>query len=103
MCVCVCAGKTAADYNPLLSLHGRSVLLANGSIWMEAVGPQDEGHYLCRATNGIGSGLGKVIYVSVNGMLDSYKCVLTFALRVRDATTTTTTTIKSQEIVLSCH
>ncbi|XP_017776462.1 PREDICTED: Down syndrome cell adhesion molecule-like protein Dscam2 isoform X2 [Nicrophorus vespilloides] len=59
-------GKTNADYKPLLSLHGRAVLLSNGSIWMEAVGPQDEGHYLCRATNGIGSGLGKVIYVSVN-------------------------------------
>lgn len=41
--------------------------MANGSMWLEGVGTQDEGHYLCRATNGIGSGLGKVIYVGVNG------------------------------------
>lgn len=41
--------------------------MANGSMWLETVSPQDEGHYLCRATNGIGSGLGKVIYVGVNG------------------------------------
>lgn len=27
----------------------------------------DEGHYLCRAMNGIGTGLGKVIYIGVNG------------------------------------
>ena len=65
-----CVGKTAAEYNPVLSMHGRSVLLSNGSIWMEAVDAADEGHYLCRATNGIGSGLSKVIYVSVNGEFD---------------------------------
>lgn len=41
--------------------------MANGSMWLKGLGPLDEGHYLCRATNGIGSGLGKVIYVGVNG------------------------------------
>lgn len=60
-------GKTSTDYQPLLNLHSRATLLANGSMWLEAVSPQDEGHYMCRATNGIGSGLAKVIYVGVNG------------------------------------
>lgn len=41
--------------------------LGNGSLWFEAVTSEDEGNYLCRATNGIGSGLGKVIYVAVKG------------------------------------
>lgn len=44
------------------------MLLANGSLWLESVGSQDEGQYICRATNGIGSGLGKVIYLDVNGI-----------------------------------
>ncbi|XP_071054820.1 cell adhesion molecule Dscam2 [Onthophagus taurus] len=59
-------GKTSSDYQPVLNLHGRTLLLANGSMLLDAVTPQEEGHYLCRATNGIGSGLGKVIYIDVN-------------------------------------
>ncbi|CAH0562134.1 unnamed protein product [Brassicogethes aeneus] len=59
-------GKISTDYQPLLSFHSRAALLANGSMWLESVSSQDEGHYLCRATNDIGSGLGKVIYVGVN-------------------------------------
>lgn len=43
--------------------------LGNGSLWFEAVTSQDEANYLCRANNGIGSGLGKVIYVAVKGKL----------------------------------
>lgn len=38
-------------------------------MWVEAVSSQDEGYYLCRATNGIGSGLTKVIFVAVNGKI----------------------------------
>ncbi|XP_044257604.1 Down syndrome cell adhesion molecule-like protein Dscam2 isoform X1 [Tribolium madens] len=59
-------GKTSTDYQPLLNIHSRATLLANGSMWIESVSPQDEGYYLCRATNGIGSGLTKVIYIGVN-------------------------------------
>lgn len=42
-------------------------MLSNGSVYLESVGPQDEGHYICRANNRIGSGLNKVIYIGVNG------------------------------------
>lgn len=72
-----CLGKVSTDYQPLLSLHSRAKLLENGSIWLEAVNSQDEGHYLCRATNGIGAGLVKVIYVGVNGKINrTYLTVL---------------------------
>ncbi|CAG9760391.1 unnamed protein product [Ceutorhynchus assimilis] len=54
----------STDYRPISGVH-RVAQLGNGSLWFEAVTSQDEGNYLCRATNGIGSGLGKVIYVAV--------------------------------------
>lgn len=61
-------GRTSNDYQPLLDgSDGRLTILPNGSLWTASAGPQDEGHYLCRANNGIGSGLSKVIYVSVHG------------------------------------
>ncbi|XP_076279934.1 Down syndrome cell adhesion molecule 3 isoform X5 [Lasioglossum baleicum] len=60
-------GRTPNDYQPLLDgSDGRLTILPNGSLWTASAGPQDEGHYLCRANNGIGSGLSKVIYVSVH-------------------------------------
>lgn len=62
-------GRTSIDYQPLLDgLDGRITILPNGSLWTATAGPQDEGHYLCRANNDIGLGLSKVIYVSVNGI-----------------------------------
>lgn len=61
-------GRTSNDYQPLLDgSDGRLTILPNGSLWTASAGPQDEGYYLCRANNGIGSGLSKVIYVSVHG------------------------------------
>lgn len=65
--MCTYVGKTSGDYQPLMNLHGRTTLFANGSMRLDVASSQDEGHYLCRATNGIGSGLGKVIFISVNG------------------------------------
>ncbi|XP_043491862.1 Down syndrome cell adhesion molecule-like protein Dscam2 isoform X4 [Polistes fuscatus] len=60
-------GRTSNDYQPLVDgLNGRLTILSNGSLWTASAGPQNEGHYLCRANNGIGSGLSKVIYVSVH-------------------------------------
>ncbi|XP_034948275.1 Down syndrome cell adhesion molecule-like protein Dscam2 isoform X1 [Chelonus insularis] len=60
-------GRNSNDYQQLEeSLDSRIMILPNGSLWTASAGPQDEGHYLCRANNGIGSGLSKVIYVSVN-------------------------------------
>jgi len=61
-------GRTSNDYQPLVDgSDGRLTILPNGSLWTASAGPQDEGYYLCRANNGIGSGLSKVIYVSVHG------------------------------------
>ncbi|ERL85186.1 hypothetical protein D910_02608, partial [Dendroctonus ponderosae] len=56
-------GKST-DYRPISGVH-RVIQLGNGSLWFEAVTSEDEGNYLCRANNGIGSGLGKVIYFAV--------------------------------------
>ncbi|XP_053986908.1 cell adhesion molecule Dscam2 isoform X2 [Hylaeus volcanicus] len=59
--------RTANDYQPLVDgSDGRLTILPNGSLWTASAGPQNEGHYLCRANNGIGPGLSKVIYVSVH-------------------------------------
>lgn len=61
-------GRTANDFQLLTDvLDGRLTILPNGTLWTNSAGPQHEGHYLCRANNSIGSGLSKVIYVSVNG------------------------------------
>lgn len=57
------------DYQPIQNFHSHTILLANGSLWIESVDPQDEGHYLCRAANDVGAGLTKVIYIGVNGSL----------------------------------
>lgn len=60
-------GRSSNDFQPLIGLDGRITIQPNGSLWTASAGPQDEGHYLCRANNGIGLGLNKPIYVSVNG------------------------------------
>ncbi|XP_046477031.1 cell adhesion molecule Dscam1 isoform X1 [Neodiprion pinetum] len=59
-------GRSSNDFQPLIVLDGRITIQPNGSLWTASAGPQDEGHYLCRANNGIGLGLNKLIYVSVN-------------------------------------
>ncbi|XP_033228370.1 Down syndrome cell adhesion molecule-like protein Dscam2 [Belonocnema kinseyi] len=60
-------GRSANNYQPLMAgLDGRLTILPNDTLWTASAEPQDEGHYLCRANNSIGSGLSKVIYVSVN-------------------------------------
>lgn len=46
------------------------VISGNGSVFIRAVDPSHEGHYTCQASNGIGSGLSKVVFLRVNG-----KCV----------------------------
>lgn len=61
-------GRTSNDYQPLVDgSDGRLTILPNGSLWTASAGPQDEDYYFCRANNGIGSGLSKVIYMSMHG------------------------------------
>ena len=73
-------GRSANNYQPLIAgLDGRLTILPNDTLWTASAEPQDEGHYLCRANNSIGSGLSKVIYVSVNGKNPiTLKCFYSF-------------------------
>jgi len=41
-------------------------ILSNGTLLLQHVKEDREGFYLCHASNGIGSGLGKVVQLKVN-------------------------------------
>jgi hypothetical protein len=43
-------------------------LLPNGSLLIESVAQEDEGHYMCEASNGIGAGQSAVVQLTVQGM-----------------------------------
>jgi hypothetical protein len=64
--VCI-SERMSLDFQPLDYADGRTVLTPNGSLVIQSVAPKDEGYYLCRATNGIGPGLNKVVSLAVNG------------------------------------
>nr|XP_049692182.1 Down syndrome cell adhesion molecule-like protein Dscam2 [Helicoverpa armigera] len=57
---------SSADYVPLINLGGRFQFLSNGTLWIESALPYDEGNYMCKSENGVGSPLTKIIFVSVN-------------------------------------
>ncbi|KAG7310295.1 hypothetical protein JYU34_003050 [Plutella xylostella] len=59
-------GGGSSDYSPLVNLGRRFQFLGNGTLWIEAALPYDEGHYMCRSENGVGSALTKSIFVAVN-------------------------------------
>lgn len=60
--------RTSSDYQPLTDiLDGRLTILSNGTLYTASAAPQHEAYYLCKANNNIGSGLSKIVYVSVNG------------------------------------
>lgn len=61
------SGPTSTDYLPLVNLGGRFQFLSNGTLWIESALPYDEGHYMCKSENGVGSSLTKTIFVAVNG------------------------------------
>lgn len=42
-------------------------VLENGSLVIAEVTSQDQGHYLCEASNGVGPALSVVAYLEVNG------------------------------------
>ncbi|PSN48897.1 Down syndrome cell adhesion molecule-like protein Dscam2 [Blattella germanica] len=58
--------RMSSEFQPLDYADGRTVLTPNGSLVIQSVGPKDEGFYLCRATNGIGAGLSKMVSLAVN-------------------------------------
>jgi len=60
------SGEQPGDYMTLES-GPRLVISGNGSVLIRAVDPSHEGHYTCQASNGIGSGLSKVVFLRVNG------------------------------------
>lgn len=49
---------------------------ANGSLLIKNAQEDDAGYYLCQASNGIASGLSKVVFLTVHGE----SCVLFFVL-----------------------
>ncbi|GIX67360.1 down syndrome cell adhesion molecule-like protein Dscam2 [Caerostris extrusa] len=43
-------------------------ILENGSLIIKEASKEDSGHYMCQATNDVGSGLSTVVYLKVHGM-----------------------------------
>ncbi|XP_063231783.1 cell adhesion molecule Dscam2-like [Bacillus rossius redtenbacheri] len=58
-------GDEANEYTRLES-GSKLILYGNGTVLIRAVDPSHEGHYTCQASNGIGSGLSKAIFLQVN-------------------------------------
>ncbi|XP_068204699.1 cell adhesion molecule Dscam2-like [Palaemon carinicauda] len=58
-------GDSPGNYRDLLG-SSRVQQLVNGSLMLSQVTKDDQGRYLCEATNGIGAGLSKVIQFTVN-------------------------------------
>ncbi|XP_052738064.1 cell adhesion molecule Dscam2-like [Bicyclus anynana] len=59
-------GPSSTDFRPLNRLELPMSVLGNGSLTAAAAARAHEGRYMCRADNGVGRGLSKVITVSVN-------------------------------------
>lgn len=58
--------RRQGEYQELV--YGTHVeVLGNGSVVLRRVQKSMEGMYLCQAHNGIGAGLSKVVYLTVNG------------------------------------
>ncbi|XP_072747751.1 dscam family member AbsCAM isoform X5 [Anoplolepis gracilipes] len=58
-------GGKAGDYEELRE-RTYTKILSNGTLLLQHVKEDREGFYLCHASNGIGSGLGKVVQLKVN-------------------------------------
>ncbi|KAL0850695.1 hypothetical protein ABMA28_006640 [Loxostege sticticalis] len=59
-------GSGSGDFRPVSNLDLQFSVLANGSLSIAPAAHHHEGQYMCRAENGIGRGLSKVITISVN-------------------------------------
>ncbi|KAI5636739.1 immunoglobulin i-set domain-containing protein [Phthorimaea operculella] len=59
-------GSGSTEYVPLVNLGGRFQFFSNGTLFIESALPYDEGQYMCKAENGVGSPLTHSIFVAVN-------------------------------------
>ncbi|XP_022821445.1 Down syndrome cell adhesion molecule-like protein Dscam2 [Spodoptera litura] len=59
-------GSGVSDFRPVSNLDLQFAVLPNGSLSIAPAAHHHEGQYMCRAENGIGRGLSKIIAVSVN-------------------------------------
>ncbi|XP_059046952.1 cell adhesion molecule Dscam2-like, partial [Achroia grisella] len=59
-------GTGVGDFRPVSNLDLQFSVLANGTLNIAPAAHHHEGQYMCRAENGIGRGLSKIISVSVN-------------------------------------
>lgn len=62
-------GTRPGSYHDIASHeHAQELRIhSNGSLVFGRVQEDHEGYYLCEAVNGIGAGLSKVVYLTVNG------------------------------------
>lgn len=63
------SGSGVGDFRPMSNMDLQYAVLSNGSISISPAANHHEGQYMCRAENGIGRGLSKIITVSVNGKI----------------------------------
>ncbi|XP_071439149.1 cell adhesion molecule Dscam2-like [Hetaerina americana] len=61
-------GQRPGNYRDLLSQEssGIRIIQSNGTLLLPHLNEDHEGYYLCEAVNGIGAGLSKVIFLTVN-------------------------------------
>lgn len=62
-------GDIPVDYESITSLKHSAFIKENGSLVIEKATRQDAGYYLCQASNGIDSGLSKVVSLKVKGKI----------------------------------
>ncbi|GAB6033413.1 Down syndrome cell adhesion molecule-like protein 1 [Chamberlinius hualienensis] len=58
-------GRHPEEYFDAVESGGRVKILSNGSLLVTDAADQDEGQYLCEASNGIGTGLSKVVTLKI--------------------------------------
>lgn len=63
------SATTPPDFRLLVEFDNRQMVMSNGSLIIPAASTYNEGQYLCKAENGIGTGLSKMIHITVNGIM----------------------------------
>lgn len=71
-------GNSPGDYKDIKDLKPGSdeIKVDEGTLSIHNIQKTHEGHYLCEAVNGIGSGLSAVITISVQGNLNFLKMTI---------------------------